>query len=61
MCFHGNHNKFYEMYSVWVISFLVSKVETQGEQQMDAFKRHYQVEVSVGCLSYSVATGTTWK
>ena len=46
VCFHGNHKNlwFYEIYSIGVISFLVSKVETQGQQQMDAFRRHYQME-----------------
>ena len=31
VCFHGNDKKlgFYEVYSTWGISFLVSNVETQ--------------------------------
>ena len=31
VCFHGNKKlRFYEIYCIWVTSFLVSKVETQG-------------------------------
>ena len=41
----------------WVISFVASKVETQRQQQMDAFKW----QVGVGCLSNSVAMVTIWK